>query len=135
MGKGDTLKGMPSTLIAPKTIVASVGSAEESPSTVRCRALISPALRGRLPALELGLTDPSASVRLVAASQMARLLEHRFQEGGLAPVIAWLSTSVSQPRLFFKERDPHVARQLADELCAVVGVFVTVRLPPLATGG
>lgn len=88
--------------LAPrKTIVASTSSPEEAPSNVRCRAILSPALNGRLPALELGLTDPDANVRLVAAAQMVRLLDSKFSEGGLAPVVAWLTESVREPRLFF----------------------------------
>jgi hypothetical protein len=95
--------------LAPrKTIAASAGSAEESAITVRCRALMSPALNRRMSALQLGLTDPHGQVRLVAASQMAQLLESRFDEGGLAPVVAWLTESIMEPRLFFRARDPRL---------------------------
>ena len=95
--------------LAPrKTIAASTSSPDEAPSNVRCRALMSPALNRRLPALELGLTDPDANVRLVAAAQMAGLLESKFSEGGLAPVVGWLTETVREPRLFFKTRDPRL---------------------------
>ena len=97
------------SMVPAKAIIASVSSSEESPSNVRCRALFSPQLSRRMPALQLGLTDPDSCVRLVAASQIARVLESRFQEGGLVPVIAWLTASVSEPKLYFKSRDPRLA--------------------------
>lgn len=99
---------MPIDLVPRKTIAASTSSPEEAPSSVRCRAIRSPALSRRLPALQLALTDPDANVRLVAASQMARLLESRFAEGGLAPVVGWLTETVREPRLFYKARDPRL---------------------------
>lgn len=99
---------MPIDLVPRKTIVASASPPEEAPSSVRCRAIRSPALSGRMPALQLGLTDPDAHVRLVAAAQMARLLESKFSEGGLAPVVGWLMEAVREPRLFFKARDPRL---------------------------
>lgn len=99
---------MPLVIAPQKAIVASVGSSHETPSNVRCRALLSPVLSRRMPALQLGLTDPDASVRLVAASQIARVLESSFEKGGISPVIGWLSGSVLEPRLYFKSRDPRL---------------------------
>lgn len=97
------------SLVPAKAIIASVSSPEESPSNVRSRALFSPQLSRRMPALQLGLTDPDSGVRLAAASQIARVLEVRFQEGGLAPVVTWLTASVGEPTLYFKNRDPRLS--------------------------
>lgn len=98
-----------SILVTPKSIVRSEPGLPAGGRVERVLALELPNLRARIPAIELGLSDPAPNVRLAAARLLGEVCEATFSSRGLPGVVELLGGVMDRSQIFFNRRDPRIA--------------------------
>lgn len=98
-----------SIFVTPKSIVRSEPGLPAGGRIERVLALELPNLRARIPAIELGLSDPAPGVRLAAARLLGEVCEATYSSKGLPAVVELLSGVMDRSHIFFNDRDPRIS--------------------------